>query len=254
MVITRLNLIITLCQTLLKRWLPLLLGVLASLAVLLTWQQLTLNGQIHIQQLIQQEANVIQLQLSEELSIRMLTLRQMANRWEANAGTPKALWEADAEVYVKDFYGYQAIELVDRSFKVRSVVPLAGKEAAQNLDFNQQLRRKIPLQAARDLRQPMLTHNISLVHGGQGFLATFPLWVVFVWNRFDGFIVGVFQYPALFDSILKRPLGYKVAIYAGTNLIYGQELLSQKLHPKTVVRKAYSAEWRIDACPTLTLV
>ena len=45
-----------------------------------------------------------------------------------------------------------------------------------------------------------------------------------------------------------------MAIYAGTNLIYGQELLSQELYPKTVVREAYSAEWRIDACPTLTLV
>ena len=139
--ITRLNLIRTLCQTLFKRLLPLMLGVLASLAVLLTWQQLTINGKIHIEKLIQQEANAIQSQLSEELSIRVLTLRQMANRWQANGGTPKPLWEADADTYVKDFYGYQAIELVDPSLKVRSVVPLAGNEAAQNLDFNRELRR-----------------------------------------------------------------------------------------------------------------
>jgi len=99
MVIYRRKVIISLGQTPLKRLLPLLLGVVASLAVLFTWQQLTINGQIHIEQLIQQEANAIQSQLSEGLSIRMLTLRQMANRWEANGGTPKALWEADAEAY-----------------------------------------------------------------------------------------------------------------------------------------------------------
>ncbi|HEY9295886.1 MAG TPA: PAS domain S-box protein, partial [Phormidium sp.] len=249
--ITRLKLIRTLCQTPFKRLLPLLLGVLASLAVLLTWQQLTINGQIHIEELIQQEANAIQSQLSEELSIRVLTLRQMANRWEANGGTPKDLWEADADAYVKDFYGYQAIELVDPSFKVRSVVPLAGNEAAQNLDFNQEMRRKISLQVARNLRQPILSNNISLVQGGQGFLATLPL---FVGERFDGFIVGVFQFKPLFDSILQVPAGYNVAIYAGTNLIYGQELISQNLQPKTVVVKAYSAEWRIDVYPTLDLV
>lgn len=152
MAVTRLNLIKTLCQTQLKKWLFLLLGVLASLAVLLRWQQLSINGQIHIEQLIQQEANAIQSQLSEGLSIRVLTLRQMANRWEANGGKPKALWEAEADAYVKDFYGDRAIELVDRSFKVRSVVPLAGNQAEQNLDFNRELRRNITLQMARDLR------------------------------------------------------------------------------------------------------
>ena len=249
--ITRLNLMRTLCQTLFKRLLPLLLGVLASLAVLLTWQQLTINRQIHIEELIQQEANAIQSQLSEELSIRVLTLRQMANRWEANGGTPKDLWEADADAYVKDFYGYQAIELVDPSFKVRSVVPLAGNEAAHNLDFNRERGRQIPLQVARDLRQPILSKNISLVQGGQGFLATLPL---FVGDRFDGFIVGVFQFKTLFDSILKLPPGYKVAIYDGTSLIYSQELLSQCSQAKTVVVKAYGAEWRIDVYPTLDLV
>ncbi|MEG4962616.1 PAS domain S-box protein [Microcoleus sp. K4-B3] len=225
--------------------------MLASLAVLLTWQQLTINRQIHIEQLIQQEANAIQSQLNEGLSIRVLTLRQMANRWQANGGTPKALWEADADAYVKDFYGYQAIELVDPSFKVRSVVPLAGNEAAQNLDFNRELRRKITLQVARDLREPTLSSNISLVQGGQGFLASLPL---FVGERFDGFIVGFFQFQTLFDSLVKVPPGYKVAIYAGTNLIYGQEPSYHYSQPKTVVVKAYSVDWRIDVYPTLALV
>jgi hypothetical protein len=45
-----------------------------------------------------------------------------------------------------------------------------------------------------------------------------------------------------------------VAIYDGTSLIYGQELLSQYSQPKTVVVKAYSAEWRIDVYPNLDLV
>ncbi|MEG4115137.1 MULTISPECIES: PAS domain S-box protein [unclassified Microcoleus] len=251
MVIPRRKVIISLDQTPFKRLLPLLLGVVASLAVLFTWQQLTINGQIHIEQLIQQEANAIQSQLTEGLSIRVLTLRQMANRWEANGGTPKALWEADAEAYVKDFYGYQAIELVDPSFKVRWVVPLAGNEAAQNLDVNGELRRKITLQVARDLRQPMLTRNLSLVQGGQEFLATFPL---FVGERFDGWIVGLFQFQTLFESILKVSPGYKIAIYAGTNLLYGQEFVSQKSVSKTVVLKAYGVDWRIDIYPTLDLV
>ncbi|MEG4231837.1 PAS domain S-box protein [Microcoleus sp. Pol11C3] len=251
MVIPRRKVIISLDQTPLKRLLPLLLGVVASLAVLFTWQQLTINGQIHIEQLIQQQANAIQSQLSEGLSIRVLTLRQMANRWEANGGTPQALWEADAEAYVKDFYGYQAIELVDPSFKVRSVVPPAGNEAAQNLNFNGELRHKITWQVARDLRQPILSRNILLVQGGPGFIASFPL---FVGERFDGLIVGVFQFKTLFETILKVAPGYHVAIYAGTDLIYGQKIFSQSSDLKTVVVKAYGVDWRIDVGPTLDLV
>ncbi|MEG4245463.1 PAS domain S-box protein [Microcoleus sp. MON2_D6] len=251
MVIHRRKVIISLDQTPIKRLLPLLLGVVASFAVLFTWQQLTINAQIHIEQLIQQEANAIQSQLTEGLSIRVLTLRQMASRWQANGGTPKALWEADAEAYVKDFYGYQAIALVDPSFKVRWVAPLAGNEAAQNLDLNGELRRKITLQVARDLRQPILSGNISLVQGGKGFLASFPL---FVGERFDGFIVGVFQFKTLFESILKVSSGYNVAIYDGPNLIYGQKYLPQKPEDKTVVVKAYGVDWRIEVFPTSYLL
>ena len=251
MVIPRRKVIISLDQTPIKRLLPLLLGVVASFAVLFTWQQLTINAQIHIEQLIQQEANAIQSQLTEGLSIRVLTLRQMASRWQANGGTPKALWEADAEAYVKDFYGYQAIALVDPSFKVRWVAPLAGNEAAQNLDLNGELRRKITLQVARDLRQPILSGNISLVQGGKGFLASFPL---FVGERFDGFIVGVFQFKTLFESILKVSSGYNMAIYDGPNLIYGQKYLPQKPEDKTVVVKAYGVDWRIEVFPTSYLL
>ncbi len=107
------------------------------------------------------------------------------------------------------------------------------------------------MQVARDSRQPILSRNISLVQGGQGFLAIFPL---FVGERFDGFIVGIFPCQTLFDSILKVSHGYKVAIYAGTDLIYGQEILSHYLQPKTVVVEAYSVDWRIDVYPTLELL
>jgi PAS domain S-box-containing protein len=251
MAIAKLNSFRTLGQTLIKRLLPLLLSVLASLAVLLMWQQLTINEELHIEQLTQQEANAIELQLSKELSSRMLTLQQMANRWQVSGGTGKDLWEADAAAYIHNFYGYQAIEWVDPSFKVRWVVPLAGNEVAQNLDLSREPRRQIALQVARDLREIVLTHNISLPQMGKGFLAIFPL---FVGDRFDGFIVGVFQFQTLFDSILRVPPGYKVAIYDRTDLIYSQNLPSQPSLQKTVVVKTWRADWRVEVFPTPELI
>lgn len=251
MEIARIKLMRTLCQTLIKRLLPLLFGMLASVVVLLVWQQLNVKEQLHIEQLIQQEANAIESELSKELSIRMLALRQMANRWQVSGGRSQALWQADADAYIKYFYDCQAIEWVDSSFKVRWVLPLAGNEAAKNLDLSRELRRKITLQVARDLREPILTRHISLAQGGKGFLAIFPL---FVEKRFDGFILGVFRFQNLFKSILKVPIGYNIAIYDSADLIYSEGIASQSLLRKTVVVRAYNADWRIEVSPSQTLI
>ncbi|MBD2180428.1 PAS domain S-box protein [Planktothrix sp. FACHB-1355] len=249
--LARIKLMITLCKTLIKRLLPLLFGVLASVVVLLLWQQLNTKEQLHIEQLIQQEANAIESELSKELSIRMLALRQMATRWQVSGGKSQALWQADADAYIQYFYGCQAIEWVDSSFKVRWVLPLAGNEAAKNLDLSRELRRKITLQVARDLREPILTRHISLAQGGKGFLAIFPL---FVGNRFDGFILGVFRFQTLFESILKVPIGYNIAIYDSADLIYSKGIPSPSLLRKTVVVRAYNADWRIEVSPTPALI
>lgn len=251
MIMRQLSPIITLCQKLIKRLLPLLLSLLASIAILMTWQQLTFNEQLHIEQLIQQEANAIESQLSEQLLGRIWMLRQMANRWEVSGGTTKKIWEADAAAYIENFSDYQAIEWVDPSFKVRWVVPLAGNELSQNLDFSQEPRVQIALQVARDLREIMITHNIILPQGGRGFLTIFPL---FVGERFDGFIVGVFNFQLLFDSILKVPLGYNVAIYNHEDLIYGQPPPSPLSLHKMVVVKTWRADWQVEVFPTPDLI
>ncbi|MEB3277630.1 MAG: PAS domain S-box protein [Lyngbya sp.] len=248
----QLNPIQTLCKITIKKLLPLFIGVLASIAVFFLWEQLTINEQVHIEQLIQQEANAIELQLSQELTSRMQTLERMAKRWQARGGKTQAIWEADARAVLEDFPDYQAIEWVDPSFQVRWVVPQAGNEAAQNLDLTQERRRRITLRVARDLRQIILTRHISLVQGGEGFLATVPLYVD---NRFDGFIVGVFRFETLLDNILRAPEGYKVAIYDGTKLIYRQPgFPAQSSLQKTVVVRAYGADWRVEVLPTKAFI
>ncbi|VXD25059.1 Multi-sensor hybrid histidine kinase (fragment) [Planktothrix serta PCC 8927] len=252
MVIAQLNPIKILSQTPWKRLLPLLLGVVASIAVFFLWQQLTLNEQLYIEQLIQQEAQGIELQLNKELSSRILTLQQMADRWQVSGGKTKNLWEADAKTYIDNFVGYQAIEWVDPAFVVRWIIPQIGTKAEKNIYFNQEPRRQITLKVARDLNQVIITRRIPLPKGGQGFVATVP---IFVGDRFDGFIIGVFQFQTLFDSILKVPPGYKVAIYDGKELIYRQpELPSDPTLQKTVIIKAYGADWRVVVFATPELI
>lgn len=236
---------------------PLVLGIMATIAVFVLWQQLLRHEQLYIQKLVQQEAIAIETELSQELSTRILALEHMAHRWQMSGGIPKAFWEADAANYIEDFSGYQAIEWVDPSFQMQWVVPLKGNEAAQNLDLSQESRRQTTLSIAHDLRQTILTRSISLVQGGQGFWAAVPLFVEDPANavdRFDGFILGVFRFQLLFDSILKTLPWYQVQIYDHNGLIYSQGKASTSRHSQPVTVQAYSTNWQIQVLPTPALI
>lgn len=236
-------------------WIPFLIGAVATVAVLLLWRQLSIREHLHIEQLVQQEANAIQAILNRELSGRILNLTQMAKRWQSEGGTPRPLWEADASNIIRDAYGYRAIEWVDPSFQVRWIVPLAGNEAAQNFNLNQERRRRISLKVARNLREIILTRKVSLVQGGQGFLAIAPLFVnaenlESEGDRFDGFIIGVFEFQALFDGLLQISPRYKVRIYDRGELVYSQGTSSASPFQKTATVRAYNADWLVRIYPT----
>lgn len=240
-------------------WIPLLLGIVTTIAVLGLWQQLLVQEQLHIQQLVQQEATSIESELNRELSGRILALERMASRWQVSSGTPKALWEVDVANYIEHSYGYQAIEWVDPSFHVRWVVPLTGNEAAQNLDLSQEPRRRITLNVARDLRQTILTRAVSLAQGGKGFLAIVPLYVkddssLPGVTHFDGFIVGVFRFQPLFDSILEPLPQYQVQIFDRNGLIYSQGTPLPEVKPETRLVQAYGADWQVQVSPTSALI
>jgi len=243
-----------------RKILPLLLGVVGSIAILLLWHQFSVQEQLHVEQLIQQEVTAIETNLTNQLTSRIVALKQMTNRWQVTGGTAKASWEADAAAYVQDYDGYQAIEWVDSSFRVRWIVPLAGNEAAQNLDLSKEPRRRITLQIARDLQQPLVTRTIILVQSGKGFLVTIPLFTnnspsdSTAQKRFDGFILGVFQVQSLFDSILKTPQGYYISVYDGAELIYSQGEPTKSINQQTFMIQAYGVNWRVEVSPTTALL
>lgn len=240
-----------LCDTPMRKILPILLGVVVSIAVLFLWFQLSVQEQLHIEELAQAEATKIEMNLSHELTNRIRALQRMATRWENNNGTPRVVWEDDAAAYLNDFYGYRAIEYVDHSYHVRWIVPLAGNEAAQNQDLSQEPRRQITLKIAQELRQPIVTGTISLIQGGRGFLVSVPL---FVRDRFDGFILGVFQTPDIFAGILPISKSYTVQISDRNQIIYTQGTPSQTTFKKTAVVKAYGVNWNIEVFPNLALL
>lgn len=242
-----------------RHWVPLLLGIIATIAIFGLWQQLLVQEDHHIQQLVQQEATAVELELHRELSQRIFALERMADRWRFVGGTPQAIWEADAANQAQHTYGYQAIEWVDPSFHVRWIVPRHSNQSAQNRHLGEEERQQVILRTARDLRQTLLTRRLSLPQGQDGFFACIPLFLDQNpqqpgAEQFDGFILGVFQFKTLFDSILQDSPRYKVQIFDENGLIYSQPGATPSRFTQRVVVQAYSADWQVQVTPTMALI
>ncbi len=239
-----------------RKILALLIGVIGSGSVFFLWHQLIVHEQAYIQQLIFQEATSVKSTLNRELTARIYSLQRMAQRWEMNGGTPRVVWENDAKSYLEHFDGYQAIEWVDREFKVRWIVPLAGNEAAQNLELSKELRRQVAIAVANELRQPIATGTMTLIQRNQGFWVSIPLFIKSEspTASFDGFILGVFKFPDFFDGVLPDLTGYNLSISDRSQVIYQRGKINYSLFCQSVFIQAHDVNWNIKICPNAELL
>ncbi|MBD2517018.1 PAS domain S-box protein [Nostoc sp. FACHB-973] len=237
------------------RSLPVAIGIIISIVVLLLWQSLLIYQHTEVTHLIAQEATAVKTELSSRLDSRILALERMAKRWEASEGTPRPVWEVDAAAYLKDLNGYQAIEWVDSTAHVRWIAPLKGNEATLNLDLSQSAQRRTALLTARNIKQTTLTRTLELKQGGKGFLVFIPL---YVGERFDGSLVGVFQIQSLLDRILPEQVtqNYEIAIFDGDELIYrhGSASLAASSWTQKVTINLYGMNWQVQIIPSSALL
>jgi len=230
---------------------PIVVAVVISFAVLLLWQSLLVYQHTEMTHLIAQETAAVKTELSNRINTRILVLEQMARRWEASGGTPRRVWEVDAVAYLKDFKGYQAIEWVDSTAHVRWVAPLQGNEILVNLDLSQSAERRTALETARSLRQTTITQILELKQGGKGFLVFVPLYIA---ERLDGYLVGVFQIQSLLDRILPEQVtqNYEIAIFDGDELIYkhGSIPVTNSARQQQLVINLHGMNWQVQIAPS----
>ncbi|WP_088894908.1 PAS domain S-box protein [Leptolyngbya ohadii] len=228
--------------------LPLLLGIIATIAVLVLWQQVLAEEHLHTERLVQQQVTTIQTELEKDLTAHVATLERMAKRWDIAVGTSKNVWEVSAASNIEHFPGLQAIAWIDSSFRVQWVVP--QNDRLQNLNLRQDPRFQSTLNEARNLRQPRLTPIFPFADGGKGFLVIVPLFVEAqadkIGDRFDGFILGVLSPQPLFDSTLLPSYQYRVQIYDETGLIYQHGEILPSSPSKTVTLRVYGQGLQIQ--------
>jgi two-component system NtrC family sensor kinase len=224
-------------------------GVLA--VTLCLWQALIASEEALVGRTVELAVANVHNEIMAQMQSRILALIRLGKRWEMAGKPSRELWEADADLYVSDYHGVQAVSWVDPAFHVQWIVPPESNKAMQGLDLGSAERQRSALELARDSRQVTSTRLLHLVQGGQGFQVYVPL---LAGGRFDGFLAGVFRVPDLFDAILANvALRYAIAIYEGEQQIYSRYSPGSK-HERQWSRETalglYGVTWRVRIWPT----
>lgn len=248
-----------------RLWLSGLIGVSGAIVSVGLWRSLLLHEQAQLNHKIEIATTNIGETIKTQLETRILALDRLANRWSIRGGIPQDEWQAEAERYVKDFGGFQAVNWVDASYRVRRVTPLKSNQAALNKPAAPDSIRRVALIAAQQKRQAAMTRTFSLFQGGKGFLVFVPLFVPQPTTNqpvFDGFVVGVFRDQTLLDTILPQKViePFAVAIFDGNEEIYRRgdrspesAAIEAKWHQETQIN-LYQVPWRIRVYPTAAML
>lgn len=193
-----------------NKYLPVLIGIFLGSLVAVLWSALENHDNANRIKTVDAQALKIAEIISVDLDNRIKSLQRVIKRWEIRGGTPKDEFIKDAQSYILDDPGYQALSWVDKTYHVRWIIPLAGNEAALDLNLAFEESRRIALEKAKARKLPTLTSPINLVQGGKGFLVYFP---IFVNGEFEGFISAVFRTQEWLDHILRKRLSGKDEVY-----------------------------------------
>jgi PAS domain S-box-containing protein len=172
---------------------------------LVIWQALVIQQNKNIKNQINEISLNINQVFTNQIRDRVESLKRIAKHWEDEGKTDQILWEKSIEDYLEQYSGFQAIQWIDDSYKVRWIVPLQGNEAVKNIKANFDETRNNAIEKARNNRDILITSSLDLKQGGKGFILYIPLFInLEKEERFDGFIAGVFKYQKLIDSLLDK--------------------------------------------------
>ncbi|MCH8268342.1 MAG: CHASE domain-containing protein, partial [Acidobacteria bacterium] len=192
-----------------KRFAILVAVGVASLSVAL-WQALVAREHVQIRRAVEQETLNLRTEIKERLDPQINALDRLARRWEMRGGTPREEWEADAMHYLADQTGQWRISWIDPSYIARWTVP-TQPTTYRGVNLAREERRRVAMEAARETREAKVTLANNMFGDNRGLLVFVPL---FVGERFDGFIQGIFRTPELLDPLLSEhaSLGFSTSV------------------------------------------
>lgn len=237
--------------------LPTVAGVVLSTIYL--WQALDGQERLQFQQANQEKVDYIKTTITSFIDQRIQGLKHMAKRWETRGTTPKHEWEGDALSYVDIESGLIMIEWADTTFHIKWMVPADGNESVRDMSLIDEKNAETLKEISKkpEAAKIAVSHVIKLKPAGKGFLVYIPL---FPNEKFDGFLIGVFDIKLLFDSMLPPNTLSDYAITVSDengNLLYYRDethSLDEKLVGAEATLNFYGNSWNIKLQPRAQLL
>lgn len=201
------------------RLLPVIIGVVVLTGTLVFWRALVVQERVHIDRTIEIKTTAARDTIHNELETRTQALLRMAKRWEAHGRPLQRIWESDAGYYISHFHGYRAIGWVDPSFSLRWVVTHSRADKPGATGIEGALKN---VSAASMGRKELMLSDPFVIDDQNVFMSVVP---ITLGEKFEGFIVGIFNTDDLFDSILPSELAglYSVEVLKGDNELYAKK-------------------------------
>lgn len=237
-------------------WLPFLVGLVVLCATFWLWRALGTNEDKHINRMVRNEASYVRNAITARIQSRVLALVRMARRWERRGQPSQREWEAEAELTMGHFPGYQAITWIDPWFFVRWTTALEDEKAARELHFAFAEQRRAAIEAVRNRQEVTLTHPLEILPGARGFFIYVP---IFQGEHFHGIVAGAVDIEELFASILHEPLapGYGLTVSDQTEELYHYPQTVSPFDMEQVYEtrlELYDATWILRVWPEATTV
>jgi signal transduction histidine kinase len=199
--------------------LPFLVGFIVLLTTFWLWRALSANEDKQLTRMVSNEAVNVRNALTAHIQSRVLALVRMARRWERRGQPSQHEWEAEAELTMGHFPGYQAIVWIDPWFFLRWTTALENEEAEQELNLAFAEQRRAAIEAVRNHQEVMVTHSLEILPDARGFFIYVP---IFQGEHFQGIIAGAIGVQELFDTLLHGAFtpGYGLAVWDGAEELY----------------------------------
>jgi len=230
----------------------LMIGATVSVSLAL-WSSLRARERGHIRSLTIMLARSVQIDLSDEMSSRLLAHVRLAKL--AEEGVSRNTWEDQVKLFMMHHPGFLAEQWVDATYRVRWGAEAADGHQSMLLMIDAPLQCFLEGLVYRGGKDAMLTPTFRLRNGKVGREVVVPM---YRGENFLGFLIGVFDEGKNFESILadQAETLYSTVIFEGHEEIYrmpGSSVENEKDWGQDTELHLPGATWRVRVWPKLGL-
>lgn len=236
---------------------PLVAGIIMTVIAILVWQLVEADQDRRLTAGTQSNAERFASQLEAHIATRLDVADHLSREWSLGLINTQPDFERESENIQKLFGDFQAINWVDNNGIIRWVTPLAGNEAARDLNLRSlKVPSQILAEAERSGRM-QVTPPITLAQGGAGFVAYVPLRKN---SEKDGTLNIVFRTQFLIEGAFREGTGddYHLSILDGdTTIFVGEQTevddidvsVTPELRAQKLI-KIGNRDWTVSVIPT----